>query len=203
MSRFASSISRASFSSCRVRSASSRSARRSSASCLAALSMMRPPISSFSCICASAAAILSRSASAAWWACNFSSSSFRRISRSSSVRVFSERSFSRSAAAWRSSSSRSAAALASSSFRSSSLMPMRRSITCGWPDAMGTATSFPSTVMVVVPAPLLRASSSVRRRSISSWNSRSMASLGSSLILGLFLIRLARSAYRSVDSVSS
>mmetsp|Transcript_41033 Transcript_41033/g.97495 ORF Transcript_41033/g.97495 Transcript_41033/m.97495 type:complete len:416 (+) Transcript_41033:320-1567(+) len=46
-------------------------------------------------------------------------------------------------------------------------------------------------------------SSSALRRLISSWNSRSMASLGSSLMRGLFLMFFARLAYRSVLRVSS
>lgn len=45
--------------------------------------------------------------------------------------------------------------------------------------------------------------SNARNRSISSLNSRIMASLGSSLILGLFLMFFARLAYLRVDIVSS
>ncbi|CAD0203486.1 unnamed protein product [Chrysodeixis includens] len=48
-----------------------------------------------------------------------------------------------------------------------------------------------------------RCSMSVRRRSISAWYSRSLASFGSSLRTGLFFIALARCAYRSVVMVSS
>mmetsp|Transcript_5587 Transcript_5587/g.10538 ORF Transcript_5587/g.10538 Transcript_5587/m.10538 type:complete len:227 (+) Transcript_5587:1127-1807(+) len=77
-------------------------------------------------------------------------------------------------------------------------------------DTSSTSTSFSTTFFLrgagAPPGPGMYSpplSMAAFRRAISSWNSRSMASLGSSLILGLFLMFLARFAYRSVLMVSS
>mmetsp|Transcript_116 Transcript_116/g.172 ORF Transcript_116/g.172 Transcript_116/m.172 type:complete len:263 (-) Transcript_116:458-1246(-) len=202
-------------SSCSRSARSSRAslARRSWASCLAALSIISPPTISFcfiwfilatsACFCAS---IFSRCSCSA-----FSRSS--RALRSSAVFEWSSSSFFISSAAFFFRRCFSASASPRSRASSSSVAPLFTSrmtsfstifsMTCA---PTGTCTSWPSMTIVLgtppPPAPPA-ASSCAFSRLISSWNSRSMASLGSSLILGLFLMFFARFAYLRVVTVSS
>eukprot|EP00955_Chlamydomonas_euryale_P043650 352664-Chlamydomonas_euryale.AAC.7 len=79
-----------------------------------------------------------------------------------------------------------------------------RSISSGSRALFDTRATDPSSpIEMPSPSMMPSPSSCALRRAISSWNSRSIASLGSSFTRGLFLMFFARLAYRSVDSVSS
>mmetsp|Transcript_3721 Transcript_3721/g.13721 ORF Transcript_3721/g.13721 Transcript_3721/m.13721 type:complete len:275 (-) Transcript_3721:1072-1896(-) len=181
-------------------------AARSSASCRCALLRTSPPISSFSCICFSfwLSAIFSRAIASRSICCARSSSA--SFFFSSSVTALAASSCDRSSSARFCRLSRSAAALSSSSFIFSSLSP---SFTTTFSTIFSTTLVPPGPpappIAPPAPPPPLPAMSLICRfsRSISSWNSRSIASFGSSLMRGLFLMFFARLAYRSVDTVSS
>mmetsp|Transcript_21345 Transcript_21345/g.65132 ORF Transcript_21345/g.65132 Transcript_21345/m.65132 type:complete len:269 (-) Transcript_21345:1134-1940(-) len=181
--------SRASSRSCSLRSSSSSWARRSAASCCRALSMILPPWMSFSSILASRFCMF-----------DFCASTSSRIFSSVASRSSSARRSASVLLCWFSISRMSSAArLRSCSFSRSAL----RRISATSSSVMPTLTIFSLMISRAAPPDTMLPFASVTgsapascalRRLISSWNSRSMASFGSSLIFGLFLMFLARFA---------
>mmetsp|Transcript_3793 Transcript_3793/g.13306 ORF Transcript_3793/g.13306 Transcript_3793/m.13306 type:complete len:288 (+) Transcript_3793:362-1225(+) len=147
------------------------------------------------------------SSSSCWDCMAAAMRSFSSLVRSFSAIIFSSSAFASASAALRMASLSCSERLGPASFiflDSSLLTCALIASICMSSGSCSTSTSFSiiftSPAGTSLPPP---SASAAFRRAISSWNSRSIASFGSSLIFGLFLMFLARFAYRSVLSVSS
>mmetsp|Transcript_1366 Transcript_1366/g.3161 ORF Transcript_1366/g.3161 Transcript_1366/m.3161 type:complete len:325 (-) Transcript_1366:354-1328(-) len=209
--RFASSFSAsslASTASCTCLSRSSVSAWRRAASCFEALEITSPPFISFSSMAFSCSASLrfwlksSLRSTASWSSAACSSARSLAVVLAWSISAFI------SCCACFISTSFSSSAFLRITAISSSVTPTRTSRNTSLSTIFSTIsrcalviiTSLPSSPIIT---PLCVDSSWSLSALIWSWYSLNMASLGSSLILGLFLIFLARFAYLRVEIVSS
>mmetsp|Transcript_21409 Transcript_21409/g.73772 ORF Transcript_21409/g.73772 Transcript_21409/m.73772 type:complete len:204 (-) Transcript_21409:112-723(-) len=175
-------------------------AERSSASCLAAMSSIWPPLSSLASMPRSLAAKARFFSEARFLSSSWRTRSARSCSRSSSVSACCSRSSARSRSALSRTRCLASSASSCARRRSASETPTCTSLRTSRSTMRSTSTKLP---LSDVPPPNDSLPSPGRgdapvscalSRAISSVNSRSMASFGSSLIFGLFLMFFARFA---------